>query len=97
MVDRSPVIMSDQEPDPQLGRPLIIGSTRPGAFKTNGPTQACTVHIDERYNTYHEVVAYSNVYGRSSTTFMLGKSILMLRKATDAANDQSRAPLRETT
>ena len=86
VVDKSPANVFDRERDHKV-RPSIIGpGERPGAFKTNGSRQACTwcVHINEDYNTYHEVVAYKYVYGTSVTNLVSGKNnSMMLLNATD--------------
>ena len=69
--DKSPVAIFDREEHhPKHGRPSITGPERPGAFKTNGSRQARCVRIDENNNTYHNAVAYSQLYGRCLTTFV---------------------------
>ena len=96
VVDRSPANMFDRERDPQHGRPKIGQEKRPGAFKINCSKQACTrcVHINEDYNTYHEVAAYKYVYGKSVTQFVLGKNnSMILLNATDVVSTRCPAKM----
>ena len=70
-VDQSPANMFDREPDHKV-RPSIIGPREhPEALKTYGFTR---VHVDETRNTYHNAIAYKDMYRRSLTQFVFGKN-----------------------